>query len=226
VAWLPAGQTVGSRLTDRPGSLVRMLFIELFVPKGRLDTDRRRKIAKGLLAAMAGAEEEGETGPDPRSVAVFNSYFHVVVHEPETWVVGEDLVSAGGPAPYMVRVHVPGPWRKDTAEHAIGRLTGAIVDEDPGAVVQVHVLGVAEGSFGVRGEPKTSAQLIEMMNEPLQQDLAEGRAVVDPVCDMIVPLATAPTLEWEGTLYGFCCPECRAEFVKKKEKEAARAGTA
>jgi YHS domain-containing protein len=192
-----------------------MLFIELFVAKGHLTADRRRKIAQRFLSSMTKGEET-----DPRSQAVFNSQFHVVVHEPETWIVGEEPAEAGGS--YMVRVHVPGPWRKDTSEHVIAAFTQVILDEDPGAGVQVHVLGVPEGSMGVRGEPKTSADLVEMMNEPLQQDLAEGRAVVDPICDMIVPLATAPTLEWEGTLYGFCCEGCRTEFVKKQEKAAAR----
>jgi YHS domain-containing protein len=198
-----------------------MMFIELFVPRNRLTADRRRKLAQGFMGSMTGAGEV----MDERSEAVYASQFHVVVHEPEAWIVGDDPVGEDGPVPYMVRAHVPGPWRKDVSEHLITAFTRLILDEDPAAAVQVHVLGVTEGSIGVGGEAKTSAGLVEMMNEPLQQDLAEGRAVIDPMCDMIVPLATAPTLEWEGTLYGFCCEGCRTEFVEKKEKEVARAGT-
>ncbi|MFD0856153.1 YHS domain-containing protein [Actinomadura adrarensis] len=201
-----------------------MLFIELFAPQGRLDADRRRKIAKGFLTAVAGTGDEGEAAPDPRSMAVFRSYFHVVVHEPETWVVGEDLVGADGPVPYLVRVQLPGSWRKDLSAHVIPEFTRVIVDADPGAAVQVQVLGVSEGSFGIRGEAVSSDRIVELMNEPVQQELAEGRSVVDPMCGVIVPLATAPVLEWEGTLYGFCCEGCLQEFVAKKEKEAARAG--
>ncbi|MFB4318991.1 YHS domain protein [Actinomadura sp. 21ATH] len=201
-----------------------MLFIEIFVPPGRLDLSRRRRIASSLLRGMTG-DPAAEEGLDGRSGAVFASRFHVVVHEPETWVVGESAVERGGPAPYMVRVHVPGPWRKDTSEYVIAAFTSRIVEVDPDADVQVHVLGVPEGSIGVRGEAKTSAALVEMMNEPLQQDYAEGKAVRDPMCDMLVPLDTAPTLEWEGTLYGFCCEGCRTEFVEKqrKKREKARA---
>jgi len=196
-----------------------MMFTEVFVPKGRLTADRRRRLAQGFMGCMTGAGEE----MDERQAAVFASQFQVVVHEPETWVVGSDL--AGDPPPYLVRVHVPGPWRKDTSEHIITTYTRLIVEEDPGAAVQVHVLGVADGSMGVRGEAKTSTGLVEMMNDPLRQDLAEGRAVVDPICDMIVMLDKAPTLEWEGTLYGFCCKDCRTEFVKRQEKKAARAAS-
>ncbi|MEW2352459.1 YHS domain protein [Spirillospora sp. NPDC029432] len=200
-----------------------MLFIELFVPPGRLDPARRRQIASSLLRNMTG-DPDADTALDSRSGAVFASQFHVVVHRPETWVVGEQAVEPDGPAaPYMVRVHVPGPWRKDTSEHVITTFTQKIVEVDPEAAVQVHVLGVPEGSMGVRGEAKTSAALVEMMNEPLQQDYAEGKAVKDPMCDMLVSLDTAPTLEWEGTLYGFCCEGCRTEFVEKRRKEREKA---
>jgi YHS domain-containing protein len=149
----------------------------------------------------------------------------VVVHEPETWVVGDRPLDGDGPYPYMVRVHTPGPWRKDISGHVIASFTRAVTDVDPDAAVQVHVLGVPEGGIGVRGEAKTSAALVDMMNEPLKQDYAEGRALKDPICDMLVSPDTAPTLEWEGTLYGFCCEGCREEFVRKQEKkrESARA---
>ncbi|XVQ10343.1 YHS domain-containing protein [Spirillospora sp. CA-255316] len=197
-----------------------MLFIELFVPRDALDADRCRQVAQSLLGRMTGDGEEAMAGP---AADVFASQFQVVVHRPETWVVGDRL--AGDPSPYMVRVHAPGPWRKDTSEHIIGAFTKAITDLDPGAAVQVHVLGVPEGSIGVRGEAKTSTELVEMMNDPLRQAHAEGRALLDPMCGMLVEPDKAPTLEYEGTLYGFCCEGCRTEFIAKKEKEAARAGT-
>ncbi|MFI0351694.1 YHS domain-containing protein [Actinomadura sp. 9N407] len=196
-----------------------MLFIELFVPENALDADQRRQVAQGFLGSMTG----GEGGMEGASADIFASQFHVVVHEPETWVRGERLLDGDGPSPYLVRVHTPGPWRKDMSEYVITAFTKLITDVDPDAAVQVHVLGVPEGGIGVRGEAKTSAALVEMMNEPLEQAYAEGRALKDPMCDMLVSPDTAPTLEWEGTLYGFCCEGCRTEFIEKQEKKARKA---
>ncbi|WP_344593153.1 YHS domain protein [Actinomadura vinacea] len=199
-----------------------MLFIELFVPQNALDADQCRRVAQSLLRHTAHDAEEEMEGP---SAGIFASQFHVVVHRPETWVVGERPVGPGDPSPYMVRVHAPGPWRKDISAHIIGAFTKAITDVAPDAVVQMHVLGVPEGSIGVQGKPMTSAELVEMMNDPLRQAYAEGKALMDPMCGMLVELGKAPALEHEGTLYGFCCEGCRTEFIAKKEKEAARAGT-
>jgi YHS domain-containing protein len=195
-----------------------MLFIELFVRQNVLDADQRRQVAQGFLGSMSG----GEDGMEGAAAEIFASQFQVVVHEPETWVMGDRLLDADGPSPYMVRVHTPGPWRKDMGEYVIAAFTKVITDVDPEAAVQVHVLGVPEGSIGVGGKAMTSAALVEMMNEPLKQDYAEGKALKDPMCDMLVSPDTAPTLEWEGTLYGFCCEGCRTEFIAKKEKEKGR----
>jgi len=201
-----------------------MLFIELFVPQDGLGADRCRRVAQGLLVRMTG---DGDEAMDRATAEIFASRFHVTVHRPESWVVGDRPAGdpADGPRPYLVRVHVPGPWRKDTAEHIIGAFTRAITEEDPDADVQVYVLGVPEGSIGVRGEVKTSTDLVEMMNAPLRDAYAEGKALLDPMCGVLVDPAKAPTLEYEGTLYGFCCQGCRTAFVAKKEKEAARAAS-
>ncbi|MFD0856154.1 YHS domain protein [Actinomadura adrarensis] len=192
-----------------------MLFIELFVPKNRLDADRRRKIAQGCLAALNPGDVEMDQ--DPRAEAVFKSQFNVVVHAPETWVVGEDVVGADGPAPYLVRVHGLGAWVREGSKGFISALTKVIVDEDPRAAVQVQVVGVPDGSLGIGGKPQTAESLVELMNEPLQQDLAEGKAVIDPICGMVAVLDTAPTVEWDGTTYGFCSAVCRTAFLKQRE---------
>jgi YHS domain-containing protein len=41
---------------------------------------------------------------------------------------------------------------------------------------------------------------------------------VDPVCQMTVDIATARhTAELDGVTYYFCCPHCRARFVKEPQ---------
>ena len=49
-----------------------------------------------------------------------------------------------------------------------------------------------------------------------QRDMAAARqTAVDPVCHMEVEIATAKhTADVDGTAYYFCCPHCRASFVK------------
>jgi YHS domain-containing protein len=89
--------------------------------------------------------------------------------------------------------------------------------------VLVHVLGVSEGGIGLDGEVRTSVDLVAMLGEPYQDDLAAGRAVKDPLCGVVVPLnETAITLEQDGTVYAFCCTGCRDTFVARQRGEGAR----
>ena len=45
---------------------------------------------------------------------------------------------------------------------------------------------------------------------------AAPATAVDPVCQMTVDVATARhTAELDGVTYYFCCPHCRARFVKE-----------
>jgi hypothetical protein len=202
-----------------------MMFIELFAPHGALSADQRRRVALrlGSLREFAPAEEV-----HAGTATVFGAMFHVVVHEPRVWVAADQLVEPDAPAVYVVRVFVPGPWRKDMSETIVSHVTKALAEVDDDGerpyrepVVQVHVLGVPEGGFGLYGQVKTSTQLVELMSEPYEADFAAGKALKDPLCGVIVPLNdTTVTLELDDTLYGFCCAGCRDEFVEKRRKAA------
>ncbi|MEU8245493.1 YHS domain protein [Nonomuraea sp. NPDC048916] len=196
-----------------------MIFVELFVPRGSLDADRLRRVAERLGSLYELAEgEHMQAG----TADVFRSLFQVVVHEPEVWVAGERPVTTPR---YVVRAHVPGPWRKDMSGPIISYVTRVLRQEDGREpVVHVHVLGVPEGGIGLDGRATTSTGIVDLLNEPYKAELASGRAVRDPLCGMIVLLDdTAITLEVDGTRHGFCCEECRDAFAERRRKEAARA---
>ncbi|WP_216212328.1 hypothetical protein [Amycolatopsis aidingensis] len=213
-----------------------MFFVELFVSKGALEPEQRRRVARrlGRLGELSdgepaeGADEVSEMAP--RSAAVAAAMFQVVVHEPEIWVAAENLVTPEGPPRCVVRVHVPGPWRKDLSETLVAYATRIIAAEFEDRLrpyreptVQVHVIGVSEGSIGLRGKVATSNDIVEMLSEPYREDAAEGRALRDPMCGVLVPLeGNTATVELDGELYAFCCAGCRAEFLAKRRKAAAR----
>lgn len=199
-----------------------MMFVELFAPKGVLGAEERRRLVM-RLGALEGLvpEEQRHAGVGP----VFGSMFHVVVHEPEHWVRAGRLVEPETNPVFVVRIHVPGPWRKDMSEYLVQHVTGVLTKfaDETGtarqASVQVHVLGVPEGGLGVDGQVRTSTRLVDMMGEPYEEDLAAGRALRDPLCGVIIPLNDhAVTLELDGTLYGFCCAGCRDEFVAERQR--------
>ncbi|MEV3963126.1 hypothetical protein AB0M34_19875 [Nocardia sp. NPDC050193] len=208
-----------------------MMFIELFLSAGALGSDQRRRVARRLGTIQElGAGEPGSEGGEmaPRSAAVFASMFQVVVHEPQIWVAGERVLSEQDPPHCLVRIHVPGPWRKDMSETLISYATRIVSDEFDDRelplhrpTVQVHVVGVSEGSIGMLGKMVKSADLVEMLSDPYRDDAAAGKALKDPMCGVLVPLDDdAVTTEIGGELYAFCCRGCRAEYLAKRERAA------
>ncbi|NYH54896.1 YHS domain-containing protein [Nocardiopsis arvandica] len=205
-----------------------MMFIELFVPEGTLAPERLRRLAErlGTVAELTEGEKIYEGWEQ-----VLGSLFQVVVHEPRVWVVDQHALGADAAPRYMVRFHVPGPWRKAMSGAVVAYATKVIseVEADSGRpyrepVVQVQVMGVTEGSMGVFGKAVDSEGIVEMMSDPYREDLARGRAARDPLCGVIVPLNDdTVTLEWEGTLHAFCCSDCREEFLRKQRKREEKA---
>lgn len=49
----------------------------------------------------------------------------------------------------------------------------------------------------------------------------QGGTATDPVCGMTVTLPAKHTAEHGGQEYAFCCPHCKARFLKEPEKYAA-----
>jgi YHS domain-containing protein len=211
-----------------------MMFIELFAPKGALSAEQRRQIGQRLVTEFM-TEEEEQSAP----AAVIESWralTQVVVHELDTWVVGGRPVEPGEPPHYVVRVSVPGAWRKDMSAEVIARITRVLaeVDADSQRLYRepqawVHVVGIAEGSYGVLGQAVGSSEIIKMITRPFRESpdrdalikaAAPGTAI-DPICGMTVPLSDAAiTLEHEGVTYAFCSAGCRAVFTE--ELRAAR----
>lgn len=142
-----------------------MMFIELFVPKGALSVDQRQRVARRLITEfMTEAEEQGVP---PELIEAGRMTEQVVVHEPETWVVGGRPVGPDEPPRYVVRVSVPSGWLKEMSAEVISRVTRvlATADDDPDRlyaepVAWVHVVGLPDGSSGVHGHVTRSADLI------------------------------------------------------------------
>ena len=202
-----------------------MFFIEVSVPKGALDPERRR-----LLMERLGSVDELLLGEPmhPAAERTMRSCYQAVLHEPEVWTVGGGVWSEGDPPRYAVRMQVPGSWRKEMAEHLIPiflRIIGE-VDGDPEGVASepralVNVVGVPEGSVGVFGGPMRSEDLGLKVGRSFREARRRGEtapgprpgAVYDPMCGMTIDLSTAEfTLEHDGEVYGFCCEPCQAGF--------------
>lgn len=198
-----------------------MMFIEVFVSKGTLSPEQRRQLGRQLIEIMSEESAPAEV------IDAWHSLGQVVFYEPETWVVGGQ---ASEPAPrYLLRVTVPGAWRKGMSNELIPRLTRVLagVAPDPQRLYEeplawIHVLGVPEGGIGTLGKVMRSTDIIEMITLPFQK-LAEGATMVappgmaiDPICGMTVALNdTAITLAHEGQTYAFCCTGCRAVFARR-----------
>ncbi|MFC4377746.1 hypothetical protein ACFO5K_27075 [Nocardia halotolerans] len=210
-----------------------MMFIELFLSEGALDPAQRRRVAQRLgTIHELGAGEPEDSGEQmaPRSAAVFASMFQVVVHEPQIWVAGEHALTEQDPPHCLVRIHVPGPWRKDMSETMISYAT-RILSEELGdrelpyhrPTVQVHVVGISEGSVGMLGKMVKSEDLVAMLSDPYRHDAEAGKALKDPMCGVLVPLDdNTATSVIDGELYAFCCRGCRTEYMAKREKAARR----
>ncbi|MGQ4383460.1 YHS domain-containing protein [Streptomyces sp. SAS_270] len=209
-----------------------MMLIELLTPPGVLDAAQRDRLAHRMIELLM-ASDRPDDSHAPEVIDSAQALTQVLIHEPATWVVGgKEPVNPADPPRYLVRVTAPAAWRKDMSAHAIDRLTQALVEaetdagrdagrlrHDPHA--WIHVIGVSEGSLGTLGHPMGSLDLIQQLTAPHRdaiarmpaEDLPPGR-VIDPVCGMTVDLdSTHLTLEYEGTLYGFCNGQCRRIFA-------------
>lgn len=207
-----------------------MMFIELFVPKGALSEEQRRNLSERLITEFMTDEEEESA---PTTVVEANRAIQqVVVHEPDPWIAGGRLVDASEPPRYVVRVSVPGAWRKEMSAEVISRVTRVLAeaDQDPQRLYQepvawVHIIGVPEGSYGTFGQVMRSPDIVRMITKSFRESperaalmkAAPPGTAIDPVCGMTVPLTdTAITLEHDGTTYAFCSAGCRTVFVEEQ----------
>jgi YHS domain-containing protein len=212
-----------------------MMFLELFVPRGAFGPDELQRLAERLtmkqllthvdaIRDVVGASEASSANAGV--VDFLDSINHVVVHEIGTWIVGGRRRAPGAPPRYVARVFVPGPWRKAMSAFLIASITRALclADTDPERAyrepnVEVHVIGVPEGGYGVFGRVTGESALLELISQAKTEQPASG-GLVDPVCGMVAT-DMVDVLEHEGTVYGFCSPGCRRHFVDKLAQEQA-----
>lgn len=209
-----------------------MFFIELFAPRGALSAEQRHQAG----VRLAGFVEEGEAHAFTQEH--FRGYIQVVVHEVDTWVVGEDAVGAGGPLRYVLRATVPSPWLKDLSGELTGRFTRIITELDAEAhpdtqkpEVWVVFTGVREGGWGMGGQPVTSEEMAAMFHQEFRAAVPDTGpvpgprpgTVIDPMCGMVVELDDAAiTLEHEGATYGYCAKSCRRTHAEQLGVEVSR----
>jgi YHS domain-containing protein len=202
-----------------------MMFIELFAPKGALSMEQRRQLSKRLIEVMS------EESAPAAVIETWRAISQVVIHEPDIWIVGGRPVDPTEPPRYVVRVSVPGAWRKEMSADVIARFTQVLAEADanPQRLYQepyawVHIIGIPEGSCGAFGQVMRSTDIIKMVTKPLREDPDGGIPVdapapgtaVDPICGMTVALIdTTITLEHAGATDAFCCVGCRTVFVEQ-----------
>lgn len=209
-----------------------MMFTEVFVPKGALTQADRAQLAQrltthGLHDRPQALSEPGAVSADPGVLDFLESITHVVVHEVDVWVAGGQQLDSAQPPRYVVRVYVPGPWRKEMSEHLIARITRALAESDPDPErlyrqphAEVHVLGVPEGGYGAFGRVVGDAAMADLISKAVRGTAeAPPGMVIDPVCGATVPLEgpDAVTAEVDGMTYGFCCAGCRRTFLGRKQ---------
>jgi YHS domain-containing protein len=216
-----------------------MMFLELFLPRGTCGTEQLRRLAERLtmkqLLTHADAirdviDASEASSANPGVLDFMDSINHVVVHEIGTWIVDGRPLGPAEPPRYVARVYVPGPWRKPMSAFLIAAITRALSQADPQPErcyrephVEVQVIGVPEGGYGIFGRVVGESALLEMISDaktdtPVPDDPSVR---IDPVCGMVATDMVA-TLEHEGTTYGFCSPGCRRHFADKLAGEVSR----
>lgn len=199
-----------------------MMFVEVFVPAGRLDPDQRLVLASRMVAEL---NEEADAPDSVLDGA--RQLTQVVVHEPTVWVVGDE--TSDHASRYLVRVTMPGAWNnKDMGGYLIPRITSALaaVDPDPDRLYReprawVQLVGLKEGSLGASGQVMTITDITRLITKDYRESgepvatAAPGTAI-DPTCGMTVSLDDdAITAELDGVTYGFCAAVCRKVFVEE-----------
>jgi YHS domain-containing protein len=204
-----------------------MRFVEVFVPKGVLTGEQVDLLARRLTLHGLYTSDDGGTGVlDPGVLEFLEGITHVVVHEVDTWVAGGRRLGPGEPPRFVVRVFVPGPWRKELSEHLVTEITRVLAEFDPEPDrladqphAEVHVLGVPEGGYGVFGRVVGDEAMSELISDAKRGtgEAPPGMAV-DPVCGVTVALddPTTVTAAVNGTTYGFCCAGCRRHFLARQ----------
>ena len=210
-----------------------MLFCEIYLPRGTHTPDQLRELSDQLTlarlvenyAATDGEHAEEASSADPGVMTMLADLNHVVIHEIGQWAAGGQPVTSTNPR-YLARIYLPAPWRKEMSAFLISAVTAALrtlATEPQRSRIEVQILGIPDGSYGLDGHPVSETELLEMISAAKSGRTVpvDSSVLINPVCGMT---AANPelTLEHEGTLYGFCSAGCRKHFTRKLAAEAAR----
>lgn len=209
-----------------------MMLIEVDVHAGVLDVAERRALGRRLLGALMPEDDSHH----PEVLDAERHHVQALVRENDAWVLGVVTEDPADPPRYLVRVTVPGSWRKDMSATVVEVVTQVLADteaeagRDPQHVLRaphamVHVLGVSEGSVGLYGTAMSSRALEDHATAAFREALLDGRVpspgpgkLLDPVCGMVVDdTPTVLTLEHDGVRHGFCGLSCRRFFADEYE---------
>ncbi|MBQ1158137.1 hypothetical protein KBZ21_08255 [Streptomyces sp. A73] len=178
-----------------------MLLIEVFTPKGALSEEERQELGKRLIDTLMVED-------DSHALEILDAQrtiTQVLVHEPTAWVLGvRPTADPADPPRYLVRVTVPGSWRKEMSEYTVQIVTDVLAEterragrnperlrREPHAVILVD--GISEGGIGIHGKAMSSLDLTEFVSRPYR-DATAGRPAASPAPDA----ARKPTPEPES----------------------------
>ncbi|WP_067897460.1 YHS domain-containing protein [Nocardia vaccinii] len=210
-----------------------MLFCEIYLPRGTHTPEQLRELSDRLAldrlvryyAATDGDHAEEAASADPGVMTMLADLNHVVIHEIGQWAAGGQPVTSTDPR-YLARIYLPAPWRKEMSAFLISAVTAALrtlVTEPQRSRIEVQILGIPDGSYGLDGRIVGEAELLEMISVAKSGPTVpvDSAVLIDPVCGMT---AANPelTLEHGGTVYGFCSAGCRKHFSRKLADEATR----
>lgn len=190
-----------------------MYLAEVLVPPATWMDDIRAEVAERVLVALTRHDE----APSQAEVNLRRSW-HVIVHEPATWVTGHEGQAA------VIRIAAPAMsmMTDEGRAEVIARVTGPVMDMlGADAHVTVHLSEHPDGTVGLDGQVVHEADVVRTVigDAPVQteQAIRAGDATAtDPVCGMSVSLEDSPiTLQHGDDAYAFCCEGCRDVFAER-----------
>lgn len=188
----PEAWSVAGRPLDPAGPA--RYVVRVSVPGGHLTEHKSAEIVKRISRVIrdADAERDGARG------------------EPDVWV--------------QVIGVAEGNWGVGGRVLRTPELIEMVVNA--GRAATAPSLPAGRSDAAAPGEPAESAgaEIPGQATTP-DDELADAAGpssgtAVDPVCGMTVALATAVTLELDGTRYAFCCTGCRDVFLARRRRAA------
>lgn len=146
-----------------------MLFFELFVPRGTITDERRRRIGERLISDVVDA---GDAPPAAQQTArAMRTLSWLAVQEIDAWFVDGQPVEAGDMPRYLVRVTVTaGALTDPNRTHVVERVTRALAETDddgrrlydePDACI--HLVEVPDDNWGACGRVMHCADIVELI---------------------------------------------------------------